>query len=191
MTVGDVIAAGFLPTGERHPVIRWGSRDEIPLHVRVAVMYRDQFRCQLCPSGSPTPEVIELDHIKPWSAGGADTSDNLRVLCQGHNQERGNKVIPEERPAVPVTWWCHRCFMLDEHLWDYDSGPVPHCPKHYPWNGLSDISRIQCRVQRPYARAVIKGEQPIDWHRRQGIEAATLTAYCAHCNLRGLTDVTL
>lgn len=46
VTIGAVLADGLpWPTGERHPVIRSGERDEIPAHVRAAVWYRDEGRC--------------------------------------------------------------------------------------------------------------------------------------------------
>lgn len=186
--LGEVVRAGtWTVTGERHPVVRWGERDEIPGHVRLAVMYRDRFQCQLCLQGYQRAEVpLHIDHIKPWSAGGSDRSENLRVLCETHNMERGNKVIPEERPASPVTWWCLRCYSPSDEPWDY-SGPVPACPIHFGGREYAN-----CRVIKQYVRA-LKLEQPLNWHQRPEIELAdaTLTAYCAHCNLRGLTDVTL
>ena len=187
-SLASVIEAGLWPTGERHPVIRTGERDPIPVHTRAAVYYRDKGHCRLCPSGWVDGEW-HLDHIIPWSAGGSDRSENLRVLCAKHNLERSNYVIAEERQESPVTWWCLNCFTLDEHEWRYDA-VVPDCPMHYSWTGTGTP---RCRVQRPYAMAIRNKEPMPTWHRRQGIEIsdATLIAYCAHCGHRGLTDVTL
>lgn len=187
--IGDVLEAGLWPTGERHDVVRRGERDEIPLHVRVAVLYRDGFRCQFCPQDAPTPEHLELDHIKPWSAGGSDATENLRTLCQHHNQERSNFIVPNERPTVPATWWCDRCYILDEHNWDYETlKGIPGCPIHGFWNGQPKSS---CRAQRPYINAFLKGDPLPTWHWRTPIEYASKLAYCAHCDVRAMTDVTL
>lgn len=187
-TLGQVIEEGLWPTGERHPVIRSGERAPIPSHVRAAVWFRDKGRCRLCPPETKLGEW-HIDHINPWSAGGPDTTDNLRVLCAKHNLERSNQVIPDERPEVPVTWWCERCYMRDEHTWDYYDRLPPTCPIHR-WRGSYEQS--SCRVQRAYWRALKDdGEMPT-WHRREhGLTGLHTTAYCAHCDLRGLTGVTL
>lgn len=196
-TLGQVIEGGLWPTGERHPVIRSGERTPIPSHVRAAVWFRDGGRCRLCPPETKLGEW-HLDHIKPWSAGGPDTTDNLRVLCAKHNIERSNQVIPDERPEVPVTWWCERCYMRDEHSWDYPTGLAPICPIHKRVRSIQSALLVdhRCPVQRLYARdiaAANETDQPYpDWHRREhGLTELRTTAYCAHCNLRGLTGVTL
>lgn len=184
-SLGEVIQAGFLPTSERHPVIRRGERDVIPYHIRMGVLYRDGFHCQLCPSGY-SKDAKELDHIIPWSAGGSDRTENLRVLCEAHNQERSNHVTPDERIAVPVTWWCDRCF-TSEHVWNHRQG-IPACAIHGEWNGYT---KIYCRVQRAYMVELQRTSELPTWHRRNGIEYANQIAYCAHCDLRAMTDVTL
>lgn len=193
VTVGRVIDTGLWDAGERHPVVRTGERDEIPRHVRAAVWFRDKGRCRLCAPGTPLGEW-HLDHIKPWSAGGSDRSDNLRVLCATHNLERSNRRIAEERPESPVTWWCERCYMRDEHTWRYTPGLTPECPMHTRVRVIQSSHLIdpRCRVQRLYAKALETlaetGEEFIDWHnRRDGLTELHTTAYCAHCDLRGLT----
>lgn len=86
VSVGAVIDAGLWASGERHPIVRVGDRAEIPHHVRAAVWYRDRGRCRLCDGRSQVAGPWHLDHIKPWSAGGSDSTDNLRVLCEKHNE---------------------------------------------------------------------------------------------------------
>lgn len=193
-TVGDVIGAGLWPTGERHEVVRRGDRAEIPKHTRVAVWFRDKGRCRLCPPEKRIDGPWHLDHIQPWSSGGPDTSDNLRVLCEKHNLERSNHVIAEERPESLVTWWCSRCYMLDEHKWEYFTNALPECPLHAtaaPLVGGKMLANGRCAVQRGYAKTYeTTGVMPT-WHQRAPIEELHAVAFCAHCGTRGLTGVTL
>ncbi|WP_368492333.1 HNH endonuclease [Cutibacterium sp.] len=41
---------------------------------------------------SRTPASPEADHIIPYSRGGSDRLDNIRVICRRCNQSRGNGV---------------------------------------------------------------------------------------------------
>lgn len=45
-----------------------------------------------------TPTSAEVDHIIPYSRGGTDTIDNVRIICRRCNQRRGN-ALPRPRPA--------------------------------------------------------------------------------------------
>ncbi len=79
---------------------RTAKRDHIPAHVRREVWMRDGGRCQwrldsggICGS----TRQLELDHIQPRSRGGASTTDNLRVLCRGHNDLAARLVLGEEQ----------------------------------------------------------------------------------------------
>jgi hypothetical protein len=108
-TLGEVIdeatdSTGLWLTDARHPVTRRGERNEIPLHVRHAVWFRDRGKCELCGDTCPTGQPWHLDHITPWSAGGSDDTTNLRVLCERHNMNRSNRVDPTERPRRAATW---------------------------------------------------------------------------------------
>ena len=72
------------------PVIQPNSR-YIPKAIQREVYTRDQARCSYKSSeGKQCGEqnFLELDHIHPWSLGGASTSENLRLLCRTHNQYR-------------------------------------------------------------------------------------------------------
>lgn len=64
------------------------SRPAIPPEVRAAVMLRDAYRCVWCDN----PDDLTLDHIFPWSRGGPDIVDNLRVLCRSCNSRKGARV---------------------------------------------------------------------------------------------------
>lgn len=63
-------------------------RDTIPDAVRAAVYERDNSTCQDCGA----TDRLTLDHIYPWSLGGSDTDDNLRVLCRPCNSRKGARV---------------------------------------------------------------------------------------------------
>lgn len=62
-------------------------RAPIPDVVKARVYARDNFTCQKCGATSD----LTLDHIKPWSTGGPDTEDNLRVLCRSCNSRKGDR----------------------------------------------------------------------------------------------------
>lgn len=64
------------------------GRQPILLAVRNAVFARDGRRCVECSA----TEDLTLDHIYPWSLGGPDTVENLRVLCRSCNSRKGAKV---------------------------------------------------------------------------------------------------
>ena len=63
------------------------KRAKIPEDVRAAVYVRDGGVCQEC----GTDKNLSMDHIKPWSLGGPDTVENLRVLCRPCNSRKGAK----------------------------------------------------------------------------------------------------
>lgn len=90
----------------RHPVIRTGERDPIPLTLRRLVLERDGERCRTC--GRTTN--LQLDHVMPWSAGGPDTATNLRVLCADCNTTRSNWKMSVTPRLLPVTVCCDECF---------------------------------------------------------------------------------
>lgn len=72
-----------------------GRRKDIPVPIRRAVLERDGFTCCFCRS-----EVrLELDHVVPYSHGGEDTVENLRVLCKTCNVRRGARFDAHELVA--------------------------------------------------------------------------------------------
>ena len=64
------------------------QRPFIPDILRRAVMERDEFTCRECGSA----DHLSLDHIHPYSLGGLETLENLRVLCRSCNSSKGAKV---------------------------------------------------------------------------------------------------
>jgi len=55
--------------------------------VKEAVFDRDGGTCVQCGSNHKT----HFDHIIPRSWGGADTEENLQILCQSCNLRKGNR----------------------------------------------------------------------------------------------------
>ena len=83
------------------------QRTPLPRHVRTAVLLRDRFTCRWChATGRRDHPSFEIDHIVPWSAGGADHPVNLRTLCRGCNQDRSNRVTEYDRRALPIVLDC-------------------------------------------------------------------------------------
>ena len=62
-----------------------GDRRAIPIGIRAYVMERDGYACLECGS----TDDLSLDHIQPYSKGGTDEPDNLRVLCRSCNSKKG------------------------------------------------------------------------------------------------------
>ncbi|MBS2937068.1 HNH endonuclease [Nocardioides sp. J2M5] len=189
VSLGEILADGFTRTDQRHPVVRTGERNPIPRHVRLAIWYRDHGRCAMCPNRDHhSEEDVHLDHVTPWSAGGRDTSDNLRLLCAPHNEDRSN-FIDHAGPQRVVTWWCHRCYSQDGPLWEYYTSGLVICPKHKGRRGAG--GEPQCRVEKAYWR-MRSEEQEVDrWHMREPMVLLNKDAFCVHCNLPGLTSTVL
>lgn len=68
------------------------QRAPIRASLRSAVLLRDNYRCRYC--GGFEGGLV-LDHVVPWSRGGADTEDNLVAACRACNRRKGDQT-PEE-----------------------------------------------------------------------------------------------
>lgn len=60
----------------------------IPQEVKVAVWQRDQGRCVQCSA----TEYLEFDHVIPFSKGGANTLNNVQLLCRRCNLAKSNRI---------------------------------------------------------------------------------------------------
>jgi hypothetical protein len=65
----------------------WKSR-YISSEVREAVWKRDGGKCILCGSN----KELHFDHIIPWSQGGSNSVENIRVLCIKCNLKKSDKI---------------------------------------------------------------------------------------------------
>lgn len=127
--IGDSLDAGPVEIGQRYPVTRTGDRQLLPRVLRWLIWHRDRGRCTFCGRGDLP---LQLDHVVPWSAGGPDTSTNLRTLCESCNEFRSNFRTLEPIELLPVTAICDPC--IDAH----DDGGWPHGPNYAycpPCNG--------------------------------------------------------
>jgi len=71
------------PTGQR-------NTRAIPQDVKIAVAARDGGRCRQCSSA----QDLHFDHVIPWSKGGANTVQNIQLLCGRCNRRKGADDIP-------------------------------------------------------------------------------------------------
>lgn len=75
---------------------RGGS--SIPTSIRRTVWARDGGRCSFVgPEGirCPSRRFLELDHRTPRALGGADSLENLRLLCRPHNDVERRRMLGE------------------------------------------------------------------------------------------------
>jgi HNH endonuclease len=83
--LGPEDVAALLKMLERHDEqgIEWELEarlaDPIPENVKRFVYERDMGRCLACGSD----ELIQYDHVVPWSMGGGNEPHNIRLLCAG------------------------------------------------------------------------------------------------------------
>lgn len=80
--------------GARQTMAKPPTRAAIPASIRAAVIARDGHICTLCGGNvyvraRKPVRRLTLDHIIPYSRGGPDTVENLRVACLSCNARRG------------------------------------------------------------------------------------------------------
>lgn len=76
------------PLTETNELRRIGRN--IPRHVMLRVVRRDNSQCQICDRVLKDNE-IEFDHIIPLSKGGSSEEHNIRITCFGCNRNKSNK----------------------------------------------------------------------------------------------------
>lgn len=80
------------PNEDRVDVIQQRGGRDPNLRQRFRVLKRDGFKCQSCGRSPATTAGVHLhvDHIVPWSNGGATIDDNLQTLCEHCNIGKSN-----------------------------------------------------------------------------------------------------
>lgn len=63
----------------------------IPRDVMLKVVRRDGQICQKCFEGVPD-NLVEFDHVIPFSRGGTSTVDNIRLLCRDCNRGKSDSL---------------------------------------------------------------------------------------------------
>lgn len=64
----------------------------VPLALREVIVARAQGRCEYCQSPARySPEVFEIEHILPLSAGGQTALHNLALACPACNRYKGSR----------------------------------------------------------------------------------------------------
>jgi hypothetical protein len=53
--------------------------------LRAQVLMRDEAKCRLCGAAPSDGAKLQVDHIVPWSKGGATVLTNLQILCEQCN----------------------------------------------------------------------------------------------------------
>lgn len=81
------LAIKMPPKFKRRQRDRFERRGHISGKLRTSVFERDGYECIYC--GSYTD--LTLDHLIPWSWGGADTFDNLATCCRSCNCRKGDR----------------------------------------------------------------------------------------------------
>lgn len=68
------------------------ARRTLTKQLRTQILTRDGYRCRMC--GRTSDEVkLQVDHVRPVSAGGTDTLDNLAALCQDCNLGKSDLIL--------------------------------------------------------------------------------------------------
>jgi len=61
--------------------------------LRMTILRRDGYRCQMCGATAATGAVLHIDHITPVSHGGLTNEQNLQTLCEPCNLGKSNRFV--------------------------------------------------------------------------------------------------
>lgn len=85
----------------------WNAKNQRELmtpELRMQIMERDNYTCQICGKYMPDGNDIHIDHIIPIARGGKTVPDNLQVLCSHCNLSKGTK-MPDEYMRYATGKW--------------------------------------------------------------------------------------
>lgn len=58
-----------------------------------ALLMRDGPNCYLCGQSADEDDPLEIEHVKPRKAGGADNPENLRLAHRSCNRTKGTRAV--------------------------------------------------------------------------------------------------
>jgi hypothetical protein len=73
------------------------SRSKVGPKLRMDIMMRDEYICQICGIGRNDGAILEVDHIHPVSRGGTNDPSNLQVLCRDCNAGKSDRTEHVQR----------------------------------------------------------------------------------------------
>ena len=68
------------------------NRVRVGQKLRVDILARDNYTCQMCGIGPKDNAILEIDHIHPVSRGGTNHPSNLQVLCRECNGGKSDRI---------------------------------------------------------------------------------------------------
>jgi 5-methylcytosine-specific restriction endonuclease McrA len=95
------------PDSRRRELKKTQKTRHIPDAVRDEVHVRDDRQCAYLSPGGKRCECrtgLQVDHMKPYAAGGDSAPGNLRLLCAAHNRRAAEKTMS---PNVMAGYWRH------------------------------------------------------------------------------------
>lgn len=82
----------YLISKNNHKNIPRKERDNITSSIRLEVLKRDNYSCQICGNNKENGAILHVDHIIPVSKGGIDEMSNLRTLCRNCNLSKSDRI---------------------------------------------------------------------------------------------------
>lgn len=72
------------------------ERSRMSPKLRLAVLERDDRRCQICGARQEDGVTLHVDHIIPVARGGKTEMSNLRTLCDICNQGKSDQILEND-----------------------------------------------------------------------------------------------
>lgn len=93
--LSQALAAAFAERAHRSTVegMREQERRLMKPGLRVDILRRDNYRCQMCGASQMEGAALHVDHIKPISHGGRTVPENLQTLCRSCNLGKSNRFV--------------------------------------------------------------------------------------------------
>lgn len=86
----ETVIAEFSAATPHRTRDEWGT---ITPKLRFAVLLRDKFSCTYCGLSHADGAKLQVDHVKPRSAGGKTVLSNLRAACSACNQGKSTMLV--------------------------------------------------------------------------------------------------